>query len=354
MAARKRSDITILIPFWLISGIGLLTLAGLDMYYFKRQLVWHILGITSMLAILKFSDKNRLKEWTPTIYVAMLILLTLVIIAGHSSKGAQRWLAIGSFRFQPSEFAKVSFGLLLGLIFEKLTDAGRIPLGFSEVIMVFVAALPMFGLVLIQPDLGTSLIFILMALTVASVAGIRKRVLVAAIVVAIAVSYFGWTHILKEYQKNRIRAFLNPKKYRTSIGYHVIQSRIAIGSGRLTGKGYMKASQAILGFMPEEYTDFIFASLAESFGFVGVLVLVSLYVMLFLKIAELAQKAKGLYEFYSIIALGSIFFWHALINMGMTMGALPVVGVPLPLMSYGGSATLACYLSIGCILSLSR
>ncbi len=356
MSKKRRVDWTILIFFWIISALGLLTLAGIDrsLFFFKRQLIWHCIGIIALTLTVSTVTQKQLKEWSPIIYVVMLGALLLVLLVGKSSKGAQRWLAIGPFRLQPSEFAKVSFALTMGSVFEWLTEKERIPLGFTEVIIVLAMAFPMFGLVLIQPDLGTSMIFILMALTASVVAGLRKRVIILGLVAAVAVSYFGWTHVLKEYQKNRIRAFLNPKKYKTTIGYHVIQSRIAIGSGRLTGKGYMKATQAKLGFMPEKHTDFIFSSFAESWGFLGSALLIMMYALFFTRIGDLAKKAKGLYEFYSIIELGSIFFWHAFINLGMTMGILPVVGVPLPLMSYGGSAVLASYLNVACILILSK
>ncbi len=353
-ARRIRRDFTVIVPFLIIALIGLLTLAGLDHYSFKRQVVWHLLGLSSLLLLLRLVDKSTLKEWSPVIYAVMLVLLVAVLVVGKASKGAQRWLPLGPFRLQPSEFAKLSLALVLGLVMEKITDAGGVPLGFREVAILLLVAFPMFGLVLVQPDLGTALIFLLMAASVAAVAGLRRRVIVASLIAAVVVGYLGWTHVLKEYQKNRIRAFLNPAKYRTSIGYHVIQSRIAIGSGRIWGKGYMKATQANLGFMPEKSTDFIFASYAESFGFAGVVVLVLLYAFLFSRMGELASKSRGLFEFYSIVAIASVFFWHAFINIGMTMGMLPVVGVPLPLMSYGGSATLSAYLGLGCILVLSE
>ncbi len=353
---RQRMDWSLLIPFFVISLIGLLTLAGIDqtLFYFKRQLVWHVIGIACFLLMLKFVDRKKIKEWAPVFYGIMLFILLVVLFAGKSSKGAQRWLAIGPFRFQPSEFGKISFALVVAQIMEWITDKGRLPLGFSEVFLVMLVAIPMFGLVLIQPDLGTSFIFILMALSAVFIAGVRKRVLVFGIIASVVVGYVGWTHVLKGYQKNRIKAFLNPKKYSTTIGYHVIQSRIAIGSGRIFGKGYMKATQARLGFMPEKHTDFIFASFAESWGFLGTSILVMLYCFFFSRVVELAKRAKGLFEFYSIVELGSIFFWHTFINLGMTMGVLPVVGVPLPLMSYGGSATLAAYINVACMLILAR
>ncbi|BAT71803.1 rod shape determining protein RodA [Thermosulfidibacter takaii ABI70S6] len=356
MSRKRKIDWGILIPFFVISLLGLFTLAGIGegFYYFKRQLVWHILGLATFLGSLRFVDSKTLKEWTVTIFIFTFIVLVLVLVAGKASKGAQRWIALGPFRFQPSEFAKIAFALVMAQVFQWLTDKNKLPLGITECLIVFLVALPVFLAVLVQPDLGTSFIFILMALTACLVAGLRKRVIILALVLSIGVSYLGWNHVLKEYQKNRIRAFLNPKKYRTSIGYHVIQSRIAIGSGRLTGKGFMKATQAKLGFMPEKHTDFIFSTYAETTGFLGSSVLIFLYIMLFTRIAELAQRSPNIYSLFGIIELGSIFYWHALINLGMTMGVLPVVGVPLPLMSYGGSAILASYINMACILILAK
>lgn len=184
---------------------------GEGFYYFKRQLVWHILGLATFLGSLRFVDSKTLKEWTVTIFIFTFIVLVLVLVAGKASKGAQRWIALGPFRFQPSEFAKIAFALVMAQVFQWLTDKNKLPLGITECLIVFLVALPVFLAVLVQPDLGTSFIFILMALTACLVAGLRKRVIILALVLSIGVSYLGWNHVLKEYQKNRIRAFLNPK-----------------------------------------------------------------------------------------------------------------------------------------------
>ncbi len=355
MGKSRRIDLGIMAIFMVISLLGLFTLAGMgETFYFKRQILWHVIGIVAFLVILRFVEARTLREWTATLYIATFILLVAVLVAGKSSKGAQRWLSLGFFRMQPSEFAKISFALAMAQVFNWFTDNNRLPLGVTEVAIVGLVAMPVFLAVLVQPDLGTAFIFILMAFTACLVAGLRRRVIVLLLILGITVSYLGWTHVLKEYQKNRIRAFLNPKKYRTTIGYHVIQSTIAIGSGRLTGKGFKKATQTKLGFTPEKHTDFIFSSYAETTGFIGSALLILLYTFFFTKIGELASKAPNPFSMYGIIELGSIFFWHAFINLGMTMGILPVVGVPLPLMSYGGSATLASYIAVACIIILSR
>ncbi len=353
---RRGIDWGILIPFGVISLLGLFTLAGIDqsLFYFRRQVVWHLLGVFTLCALLGLVDKKGLKESSPILYILTLLLLLAVLFVGKSGHGAQRWIAIGPFRMQPSEFAKISFALTLGYVLEWLTEKGRIPVGIPEALFILAVLSPMFLLVLVQPDLGTAFIFVLMALTAVMTAGIRKKVVAVAVVASVVVGYVAWHKVLKEYQKNRIRAFLNPARYSRTIGYHVIQSRIAIGSGGILGKGYMKTTQAKLGFMPEKHTDFIFSSFAEAWGFAGAGVLIALYAIFFSRIGELAKRSRSLFDFYSIVALGSVFFWHAFINLGMTMGMLPVVGVPLPLMSYGGSATLAAYINVACMLILSR
>ncbi|NPA15399.1 MAG: rod shape-determining protein RodA [Deferribacteres bacterium] len=350
----KRLDLGVVFVFFLISAIGLFTLAGIyeGSIFLKRQILWHVIGIAAFLGVLSF-DRKFFREWVWFFYIGAIALLIMVLIVGKVGKGAQRWIIIGPFRLQPSEFAKIALALALGSVFEHFSVKGRIPLGLREVLIVGAVCLPFFILTAMQPDLGTALIFVLVAATVSFFAGIKRGTLVLCLLFAFVVAFVGWNH-LKPYQKNRIIAFLDPKKDPYRTGYHIIQSRIAIGSGRLWGKGYMKGTQSRLNFIPEKHTDFIFPTFAEDWGFIGVCVLLFLYFVFITRIIEICKRAKNPYALYTTVALGAIFFWHIVINVGMTMGLLPVVGVPLPLMSYGGSATVASYITLGLILVMVR
>ncbi len=350
----KRIDLGVVFIFFLISVIGLFTLAGIyeSSVFLKRQILWHFIGITAFLAVLSF-DRRFFREWVWFFYIGAVVLLVLVLIAGKVGKGAQRWIIIGPFRLQPSEFAKIALALTLGSVFEQFNVKGRIPLGLKEVFIVGIVCFPFFILTAMQPDLGTALIFVLIAATVIFFAGIKRSTLIFCVIFTLVLSFVGWNH-LKPYQRNRVIAFLDPKRDPYRTGYHVIQSRIAIGSGRLLGKGYMKGTQSRLNFIPEKHTDFIFPTFAEDWGFIGVFILLFLYFFFISRIIEMCKKAKNPYALYTVVALGAIFFWHIVINVGMTMGLLPVVGVPLPLMSYGGSATVASYIILGLILVMVR
>ncbi len=349
----KGLDLSVLTLFFLISFVGVLTLAGMQSFSIvKRQVVWHLIGILTFFVVLCF-DKKFFREWAWFFYIGSIFLLIVVLIAGKIGKGAQRWLLLGPVRVQPSEFAKIALALVLGNVFEYFSNKGSIPLGFKEIFLVVAVCFPLFLLTAMEPDLGTALIFFLIAASVVLIAGVKRRTFIICVIAAFCVCFLGWKH-LKPYQKRRIIAFLNPRKDPYRTGYHIIQSRIAIGSGRLFGKGYMKGTQSRLNFIPEKHTDFIFPTFAEDWGFVGVFVLVLLYSLFISRIVEMAKRTKTVYSLYTTVALGSIFFWHIVINIGMTMGLLPVVGVPLPLMSYGGSATLASYITLALIVVMVR
>lgn len=343
-------DFRLMLPFFLTSLISLLTLLGIgeSFYFFKKQLLWHIIGIFLFILFLKFVSYTKLKENVFLYYFVCLLLLLVVLIIGKTAKGAQRWLIIGPISFQPSELAKLAIILVDAYLLALFTERGKIPLKFKDLGILLIPSLVLFVLTLVQPDLGTAIILLAISFVMALVAGIDKKTFFVCAVIASVCMYGGW-HVLKPYQKNRIIAFINPYKDPQGRGYHIIQSKIAVGSGKLFGKGFMKGTQSKLRFVPERHTDFIFATYAEQWGFVGVIGLIGLYIYLLNELIRIALHSKTFFALYTTVGIITLFILHIFINIGMNLGMLPVVGVPLPLMSYGGTNVIVSYISLAIV-----
>jgi rod shape determining protein RodA len=266
--------------------------------------------------------------------------------------GAQRWISLGPLSFQPSEFFKLMFIIMLSNYYsfsrEPLSAAGLLRVFFFVVLIPFV-------LLFKQPDLGTAIVVLLIFISVSLVKGLQRKVIAMIIIISIvSLPFLGsivWTG-LKDYQKNRIIAFIEPEVDPSGIGYHINQSKIAIGSGEFLGKGYLNGTQGPFRFLPEKHTDFIFAVFAEEWGFVGSVFLLALYLLLIMRGLDTASKAKD--DFGRLLALGITFMFciYFFVNIGMTLGIMPVVGIPLPFMSYGGTALLSNYISIGVLINI--
>jgi rod shape determining protein RodA len=269
---------------------------------------------------------------------------------GIITSGAQRWIRIGSLSLQPSEFVKITLIIALAKYFQH--PPGRKGFSLKDLTLPFLLlGLPM-ALVLKQPDLGTAIILFLILFSILFFVKIRWTTLLLLGVSGIGILPLLWS-FLKEYQKRRIYTFFNPSLDPLGSGYHIIQSKVAVGSGGIFGKGFMKGTQCKLGFLPEQQTDFIFSVVAEEWGWVGSVVVVGLYFLLILWGLRIAVSAKDRYG--GILAFGvvSMLFWHAFINIGMTVGIMPVVGIPLPLLSYGGSFMLSTLMGVGLLLNVS-
>lgn len=314
-----------------------------------RQISWAGLGLAGM--VIAFAvDYRQFERLGYLFYGLTLAFLLLVPILGSFGGGARRWINLGVFSLQPSELAKVSLLLVLARYFHRVVS----PQGYGLRELLYpgiLVALPA-GLVLAEPNLGTATILGLLALTVIFAAGIRFSSLTFLGVAAGGVLPVLWHH-MKPYQKQRILSFLHPDADPLGTGYHMIQSKITIGSGMLWGKGFLQGTQSRLDFLPEKHTDFIFAVLAEEWGFVGICVIFVLYGALLARLLVIAWKARD--RFGSLVAVGgaAIVFWQLLINIGMNIGILPVVGVPLPLLSYGGSSLLTMMITMGLALNVS-
>lgn len=315
----------------------------------SKQILWTVIGIGLVIFIIA-AGYNRIIEAAYPLYLIVVIMLVLVTAIGSTRLGAQRWLSVGSFNMQPSEFAKFVFILTLARFFgferKRIGRIGCILISTGIFFLLFV-------LVLKQPDLGTALSFVPILAVVLLVGGLNFKYLISFLASAVLMTPFLWS-LLRDYQKKRLLVFLNPNIDPLGAGYTIIQSKIAIGSGGLFGKGYLMGTQSQLKFLPEAHTDFIFAVISEEWGFVGVLVIMALYFILIMEGFDIALRSKSNYARLLASGITTMFAFHFLINISMTSGLVPVVGIPLPFISYGGSNLLVSLAGIGILLSIDR
>lgn len=302
----------------------------------------------AIMMIFALIPPHKYKAWTPWLYGLGLALLIAVMLMGKIGKGAQRWLDLGFFRFQPSEIMKLAIPMMAAWYF----DRKPIPIDIKSLVvaslMIFIPAL----LIAKQPDLGTAIMVAAAGLSVIFLAGINSRIIFLITgLIGLAIPLV-W-HLMHDYQKQRIYTLLNPEQDPLGAGYHIIQSKIAIGSGGAFGKGWLEGSQSHLNFLPEHATDFIFAVSGEEFGFVGSSVLIILVILISLRGLHIAKHAQTNFTRLLAASLAMTFFLSAFVNIGMVMGILPVVGIPLPLVSYGGTAMVTFLTSFGILMSIS-
>jgi rod shape determining protein RodA len=349
-------DWTLLGIVLLIASIGILNLysttsggeiSGTPLYL--KQIFWLLIGLAVMVAI-AFTEYRFYSDFAYIVYTVAFFFLLVVMGYGIITSGAQRWIKIGSISFQPSEFVKISLILALAKFFQRLP--AREGYSLKDLPLPFLLLLLPMGLILKQPDLGTSIILLLVFFSILIFVKIRWTSLLTIGLVGAAILPLSWS-FLKEYQKRRIITFFNPELDPLGAGYHIIQSKIAVGSGGIIGKGLMKGTQCRLGFLPEQQTDFIFSALGEEWGLIGSLIIVGLYFILILWGLRIAVQSKD--RFGAILSFGvvAMLFWHIFINIGMVLGMMPVVGIPLPLVSYGGSFLISTLIGIGLLLNVS-
>jgi rod shape determining protein RodA len=340
----------------IIASIGILNLysttssgegAGAPLYL--KQISWLLIGLAVMVAI-AFIEYRYYLDFAYLIYIIAFFFLLVVMGYGIITSGAQRWIRIGSLSFQPSEFVKISLIMALAKFFHR--PINRMGYTLKNLPLPFLFVLLPTVLILKQPDLGTAIILLLIFISVLLFVKIRRSSLLALVLAGAAILPLLWG-FLKEYQKRRIITFFNPDLDPLGAGYHLIQSKIAVGSGGILGKGFMKGTQCKLGFLPEQQTDFIFSVLGEEWGLIGSLIVVGLYFTLILWGLRIAVQSKD--RFGAILSFGvvAMFFWHIFINIGMVLGMMPVVGIPLPLLSYGGSFLISTLIGIGLLLNVS-
>lgn len=320
---------------------------GRDMAMLIRQSSYIATGFVVMFAIAQFPQR-LMQRLIPYAYGVAVILLVGVLIFGSESKGAQRWISLFGFRFQPSEILK----LVMPLTIAGWLSRHSLPPGYKEIgVSLLMTGIPVF-LVLAQPDLGTALLIAVSGVFVLLLAGLRWRILGTAMLLAIPVIWAMWHFVMHGYQRQRILSFLNPESDPWGHGWNIIQSKIAIGSGGVYGKGWLLGTQSHLDFLPESHTDFIIAVLAEEFGLLGVTVLLAAYALIIGRGIYIAMNARML---YGRLIAGSIiltFFVYIFVNIGMVSGLLPVVGVPLPLISRGGTSIVTLMAGFGVLMSV--
>ncbi|KAF0188009.1 MAG: cell elongation-specific peptidoglycan biosynthesis regulator [Desulfobulbaceae bacterium] len=308
-----------------------------------------LMGVAGILFVISF-DYKELHLWNYPIYVLTIILLALVIFVGNSAGGAQRWINLGFFQLQPSEPAKLMMVITLASYYSrKETVAGY---SLKELILpIILMAIP-FVLILIQPDLGTALMFVIIFISMTVLAKLRWSTYIILAVSGIVMTVLGWFYVLKPYQKQRVETLFNPAHNAMEEGYQILQSKIAIGSGGLFGKGYMEGTQGHLHFLPERHTDFAFSVWCEEWGFTGSLFFLLVYFFMLIWGLNAAMSAKDRFGLFLAFGVVALIFWQAVINLLMILGFLPVVGVPLPMFSYGGSSLLTTLLGMGIVLNV--
>jgi rod shape determining protein RodA len=319
--------------------------------FLNKQLVFSVAGVAVMVFMASFSYR-RLKAWAPFAYVTGIVLLLAVLTpVGSSVKGAQRWISLGFFQLQPSEFMKLSMLIVLAMLMaEHRGDAGLREVGRAALLVAPAAAL-----IFLQPDLGTLLVLLALLIAALVIGGTRLHVLLLLIVVGTA-GVFGVFHsgVMHDYQKARLTAFLHPEDDPTGVGYNLTQARIGVGSGELTGKGLFSdnATQTNRWFVPEVHTDFIFVALAEQTGFFGAMVMLLLFAIFLWRGLRIAIMSKDLFGTLLASGVVAMIAFQVFVNVGMTIGISPITGIPLPFISYGGSSMVTTYAATGILLNV--
>jgi len=346
---RLHIDEPLLLGLLAIICFGLVVLysaSGQNLQIVRAQGLRFVLAIAAMVVVANVHPRHLRMVAVPG-WVVGVLLLVVVAIVGHVGKGAQRWLDIGFVRFQPSELMKLAVPLACAWWLREKP----LPPSFKNLMVPIAFVLVPVALIIEQPDLGTALLILASGALVILMAGLRIWVIVAALVLIAVGGFVGW-EFMHDYQRQRILTFLNPQSDPLGAGYHIIQSQIAIGSGGVFGKGWMNGSQAQLEFLPERSTDFIFAVIGEEFGLLGLLLLIGLYLFVIGRTLYMAFQAQDTFARLVAGSLSITFFVYVFVNTGMVSGLLPVVGVPLPLVSYGGSSMVTLMAGFGILMSL--
>ena len=321
--------------------------SGQNLRMVEHHLANIALAVAALLALAKLTTPQYLRLFTPAVYLIGIVLLLVVAVTGHVGKGAQRWLDVGFIRFQPSEIMKLAVPMMCAWYMHERP----LPPTFRDLLVMGILIAVPTALIVTQPDLGTALLIAASGLVVMLLAGLQIQIILLSIPILGGAAWGAW-HFIHDYQRQRILTFLNPENDRLGAGYHIIQSQIAIGSGGVFGKGYMNGSQAQLEFLPERSTDFIFAVIGEEFGLLGQLLILSLYGVLIGRALYLAMQGQDTFARLTGGAIALSFFVYVFVNSGMVSGILPVVGVPLPLISYGGTSMVTLLAGFGILMSL--
>ena len=335
-----------------LCGIGFVTLTSAvdgDPGVLLRQSVYLGLGFVVMVVAAQIPIYIY-SRWAPWFYLVGILALFLVLLMGTGAKGAQRWISLGAFRFQPSEIMKLAVPLTVAWYLAKRTLPPNPKYVAATLILV---ATPAF-LIFMQPDLGTAILVATAGLLVLFLSGLSWRYVGFALILLVSALWPLWAYFLRDYQKQRVLTLFNPESDRLGAGWNIIQSKTAIGSGGWSGKGYLEGTQALLDFLPESHTDFIIAVLAEEQGFRGILALMLVYLLICLRCLWISYNASSMYGRLVGASITMTFFVYIVVNMGMVAGILPVVGVPLPLVSRGGTSIVTLFAGFGILMAISQ
>lgn len=355
----KKLDINLIIVILALNVIGLINLYSAThgptstavSSLFVSQIMWLFVG-WGVFLVVTLLDYAIVSKIAIVIYTLNLLAIVYTTFFGKVALGAQRWIDLGFFRYQPSETMKLAMIMLMAKILANRNTHGP-GMGFKEMFIPLIALGVPFVFVVEQPDLGTAMMLAAIGGSMVIFAKVKRIILASAIVLAIIALPVAWKFVLHDYQKNRVLTFLSPTSDPRGTGYNSIQSKIAVGSGRFFGKGFMKGTQSQLEFLPERHTDFIYSVLSEEHGFVGSLAVLGLFCFLFVTGIRIATNARD--KFGALLTVGVLcyVFWHMFINVGMVIGLLPIVGVPLPILSYGGSSMLTTMTGLGLVSSVA-
>jgi rod shape determining protein RodA len=374
--AIKNFDFLLLFIIILLTGFGLIGIAlatrspmegtegaiaeaigSFNLQQVKLQIIWFATGLVLMIIVVSV-DYHKINDLAPYAYLAVIGLLVIVKFFGTTGGGAQRWIAIGSFRMQPSEFTKITVILILARIMAREDEEEEEGINDFKTIgkLIIALALPL-ALIIIQPDMGSAMVLAVIFAGMVFVAGIKYKYLFIALAAAVAAVPVVWYTILDDFQKKRIQVFLNPGMDPLGDGYHVLQSIISIGSGQLTGQigragllGDNLLSQ--LDFLPAKDTDFVFSVTTEALGFIGGITIIVLYYLLIMRTLRVARRSRDKLGSYICVGVASMVLFHVFENIGMSMGIMPITGIPLPFISYGGSSMWTNMISFGLVLNV--
>ena len=364
----KNINLYVPLTVFLLVLIGLLAISSAleinkpdssGMWFLKKQMVAVFLGIIGIIAV-QFFDYKVFKHYYNIIYLITIAVLVYILLTAQIVAGGRRWFILGPLHFQPSEIAKILLILVLAAILDQKKDNLKYLSGF---IVPFIYMIIPFGLIILQNDLGTALVVLVIFIVMLYIAGANRKFMMiifgGSLLLIIAIIFLHLVFevpvpFLQKHQLNRLIVFINPRVDPQGISYNLIQSKIAIGSGEIFGKGLFGGTQNQLNFLPEKHTDFIFSVIGEEFGFLGCSIVILLFLFLLWQLINVAREAKDTYGALVITGITAMFFFHIFENIGMTMGVMPITGIPLPFISYGGSSMVSSLIAIGLVININR
>ena len=352
---RKDFDPLLIILPLVIFGIGLLFLhsASSSLQEIKginftlRQITWMLVSILALILLINI-DFRRILDFSYIFYGIVIVILSLLLVIGGAKMGAKRWINIGHLTFQPSEFAKLALILVSAFYLGNNKYSIR---SIKSLLIPFLLTGVLFILIIKEPDLGSSIVLLPILLAMLLASGMPLKFIFSSILIGAMASPLFW-QILKDYQKRRLLVFINPNMDPLGAGYTIIQSKIAIGSGGLSGKGWMSGTQNQLNFLPERHTDFIFSVVGEEWGFMGSLLVILLFALLISRILDVARRTNDIYGRLLVVGVAAMLCFQVIVNIAMTVGLMPVVGLPLPFISYGGSSLISSVVCIALVINV--